>query len=139
MTGRGLLSRLDGRGSSSSSRDDSAESIIEHLRVLLNTRKGEAAAVPGFGVIDFTDLVHSFPGAAQTLQASIRNTILEYEPRLKSVTVRQVPDPDPLVLRFEISAQSTQRGSRGVLRFQTQVTPGGQFQVGGTGSSSDGY
>jgi type VI secretion system protein len=135
MAGRGLLSRLEGGGSHGSSQDDPTESIIDHLRVLLNTRKGEAVTVPGFGIIDFTDLVHAFPAAVQTLQASIRNTILEFEPRLKSVTVRQILDPDPLVLRFEITAQPAQRG-RGALRFQTQVTPGGQFQV---GSGSEGY
>lgn len=89
--------------------------------------------VPGFGLVDFTDLVHSFPTAVNTLQAIIRATILEFEPRLKSVTVRQVPDADPLVLRFEVTAQPVQRSgkSAGVLRFQTAVTPGGQFEVGG--------
>ena len=136
MAGRGLLSRLDG-SSPGSSQDDPVASIINHLRVLLNTRKGEAVTVPGFGVVDFTDLVHSFPGAIQALQTSIRNTILEYEPRLKSVTVRHIPDPEPLVLRFEITAQPVQKG-RGTLRFQTQVSPGGQFDV-DTGSSTDGY
>jgi type VI secretion system protein len=84
---------------------DEVGSIIEHLRVLLNTRKGEAVTVPGFGLVDFSDLVHSFPASVTTLQASIRATILEYEPRLKNVTA-------------------------GTLRFHTQVSPGGQFRVG---------
>jgi len=108
-------------------------SIIEHLRVLLNARRGEAVTVPGFGLVDFTDLVHSFPTAVNTLQAVIRATILEFEPRLKSVTVRPVQDADPLVLRFEITATPVQRSgkSSGVLRFQTSVTSGGKFEVGG--------
>ena len=62
MAGRGLLSRIERR------RDvlaqlDAVESITEHLRVLLNTRKGESVTAPGFGVVDFTDLVHTFPAA----------------------------------------------------------------------------
>lgn len=132
MAARGLLDRLQSGGSQP---PDEVASIIEHLRVLLNTRKGEAVTVPGFGLVDFSDLVHSFPASVSTLQASIRATILEFEPRLKNVTVRSVPDPDPLVLRFEISAQPVQRSGRpgGTLRFHTQVTPGGQFRVGTDG------
>ena len=129
MATRGLLDRLNAGGSEP---PDELASIIEHLRVLLNTRKGEAVTVPGFGLVDFSDLVHSFPASISTLQQSIRATILEYEPRLKNVTVRSVPDQDPLVLKFEISAQPVQRNGRsvGTLRFHTQVTPGGQFRVG---------
>ncbi len=136
MAGRGLLSRL---GSGGSAPPDESASILEHLRVLLNTRKGEAATVPGFGLVDFTDLVHAFPGAVNTLQASIRATIPEFEPRLRNVTVRHVADSDPLVLKFEVTAQPAQRGPRapGVLHFETQVTVGGRFEVGGQGG--EGY
>lgn len=129
MATRGLLDRLSSGGAEPS---DELASIMEHLRVLLNTRKGEAVTVPGFGLVDFSDLVHTFPASISTLQQSIRATILEYEPRLKNVTVRSVPDQDPLVLKFEISAQPVTKNGRnaGTLRFQTQVTPGGQFRVG---------
>jgi type VI secretion system protein len=129
---RGLLDRLQAGGSEP---PDEVESIIEHLRVLLNTRKGEAVTVPGFGLVDFSDLVHTFPASISTLQASIRATILEFEPRLKNVTVRSIPDPDPLVLRFEIAAQPVQRNGKQspMLRFHTQVTSGGQLRVGSEG------
>ena len=135
MGGRGLLSRLESGGGAP---PDETASILEHLRVLLNTSKGEAPTVPGFGLVDFTDLVHAFPGAVNTLQASIRATILEFEPRLRNVTVRHVADSDPLVLRFEVTAQPVQpaqRGQRGsgLLRFETQVKVGGQFEVAGAG------
>lgn len=102
---------------------------MEHLRVLLNTRRGESASAPGFGVVDFNDFVHSLPASVQTLQAAIRATILEYEPRLKNVSVRHVTDDDPLALRFEITAHPAHKGLRGVLRFQTKVRPGGQFDI----------
>jgi type VI secretion system protein len=108
---------------------DPSASIVEHLRVLLNTRKGDSVTVPNFGVVDFTDLVHSFPTAVQTLQVTIRATVLEYEPRLRNVSVRHVPDDDPLVLRFEITAQPADRSARGMLRFRTQMSPGGKVEV----------
>ncbi len=108
--------------------------------MLLNTRKGEAPTAPGFGLVDFTDLVHAFPGSIHTLQASICATIAKYEPRLRNVKVNHVADSDPLVLKFEVTAQPAQpaqRGQRGagLLRFETQVKVGGRFEIGGAGGS----
>jgi type VI secretion system protein len=127
--GRGLLSRLKTGAAFGDGLGDVSESIGEHLRVLLNTRKGEAVTAPGYGLIDFSELVHTFPSSIQTLSQSIKATILEYEPRIKTVSVRHVPDENPLVLKFEIQATLAAKGARGTLRFQTQVAPGGQFQV----------
>jgi type VI secretion system protein len=129
VAGRGLLSRIDSEEGTSSRSLDASTSIVEHLRVLLNTRKGDSVTVPNFGVVDFTDLVHSFPSAVQTLQATIRATVLEFEPRLRNISVRHVPDDDPLVVRFEITAQPADRSARGVLRFRTQMSPGGKVEV----------
>lgn len=129
MAGRGLLSRIEAEEGASTRDRDVSTSIVEHLRVLLNTRKGDSATAPGFGVVDFTDLVHSFPTAVQTLQAAIRATVLEYEPRLRNISVRHVPDDDPLVLRFEITAQPADRNARGMLRFRTQMSAGGKVEV----------
>jgi len=110
-------------------RVDDIDSIVEHLRGLLNTRQGEAPAVPDFGVIDFTDLVHNFPEAIQVLQRSIRATILQYEPRLKSVVVQHVRDEEVLVLKFQITAQLASKNAKGAVRFETQLRAGGQVNV----------
>jgi type VI secretion system protein len=127
MSGRGLLSRV----ATPAFEVEEVESIVEHLRVLLNTRQGEAPSAPSYGVIDFSDVVHSMPGAAQALIRSIRATILEHEPRLKSVSVRHVTESDELQLRFEISAQLADGGASRMLRFATTVRPGGRFDVNG--------
>jgi type VI secretion system protein len=110
-------------------RVDDIDSIVEHLRGLLNTRQGESVTVPDFGVIDFTDLVHNFPEAIQVLQRSIRATILQYEPRLKSVVVQHVRDEEVLVLKFQITAQLASKSARGAVRFETQLRAGGQMNV----------
>jgi type VI secretion system protein len=123
---RGLLARLE-EGRAAASRVDPVESISEHLRALLNTRKGSAPAAPHFGVPDFTELVHGFPNSALTLQQSIRATLLEYEPRLRHVQVRHISTPHELVVRFEITAQLAQGGS--TLKFQTEMRPGGRTSV----------
>jgi type VI secretion system protein len=125
VPGRGILSRI-----ASEAPLDELAAVLEHLRVLLNTRQGETPCAPGFGVMDLSDVVHAFPAAGTGLARAIRSTILEYEPRLTNVSVRYVPD-DGLQLRFEISAQlAAKRGARAV-RFATTVRPGGRYDVAG--------
>lgn len=122
---RGLLERLgDPR------RVDTVDSIVDHLRSLLNSKTGNAATVPDYGIVDFTDVVHDLPASVIRLQDSIRTTILTYEPRLKNVTVRFVPGSDPLRLNFEISARLAD-DKRRVVRFETNLTAGGRVTVSG--------
>ncbi len=123
---RGLLQRL-GQRTRPRGNDPSGE-VAAHLHALLNTRAGSAPAVPGFGMVDFTDLVHSFPKGIPTLAASIRTTILAYEPRLRNVSVRHLPDDDVQRLKFEIVAQLAD-GPRTTVRFRTEVSPSGQVEV----------
>ncbi len=127
MAVRGLLSRL---AAADPSRPlDEAQSIIGNLRVLLNTRVGDSLAAPEFGVIDFVDVVHSFPMAVQAIQRSIRATINDYEPRLRNVRVRPLASDDPLKLVLEISGRLASDRRRGLVRVRTEVTPGGRVKV----------
>ncbi len=129
--GRGLLSRLTAASVNDARPVNELESIVEHLRALLNTRQGESPSVPDFGVVDFTDLVHNFPEAIQTLQRCIRTTVLQYEPRLKNVVVQHVRDDEVLVLKFQITAQLQNKGGKsgGAVRFETQLRAGGLVSV----------
>lgn len=120
---RGLLDRLGGQR-----RIDPIESIGDHLRVLLNTKRGGSLTTPGFGVVDFTDVVHDVPGSIVELQDSIRTTIITYEPRLRNVIVRFVPGADPLRLYFEVSARLAD-DKRRTVRFETHLEAGGRFGV----------
>lgn len=131
MAGRGLLSRIARPPAGAAPKKDEVREIADHLRVLLNTRRGDSATVPDFGLDDFADLVHNFPDAIQVLQRSIRQALQKYEPRLRNVSVRELPSEDPLVLRFEITGQLAGSKGRGLLRFRTDCTPGGKFEVEG--------
>src|SRR5262245_52333266 len=126
MGGRGLLSRI-GKGEAQGRLADPSDSILEHLRVLLNTRRGEAPTVPDYGVPDITDLVHTLPTGVAGLTRALRDTILTYEPRLKNVNVRHLESEDPLVLRFEITARVVEDNR--VLKVQTRVRAGGKIDV----------
>lgn len=128
MGTRGLLGRIE-TGDPRRGADHLDASIAEHLRVLLNSRRGGCATQPDFGIVDFTDVVHGFPGSIPALQQAIRATILGFEPRLRGVTVRHLPQEDPLTLQFEITAQPVERSGRGVLRFSTRMQPGGRIEV----------
>ncbi len=126
MAGRALLSRI---GEKSGARVDEVESVLAHLRVLLNTRRGESVTVPEFGVIDFADVMHEFPGGIQQLAKSIRATISQFEPRLRNVNVRHVAEEGSLTLRFEITAQLAEGRSSRTLRLSTTVRAGGRVDV----------
>ena len=124
---RGLLDRL-GRGARTGAAAETSTAVGDHLRALLNTRQGSYPAAPGYGMVDFTDLLHTFPKGIPTLAASIRATILAFEPRLKNVVVRHLPDEDPWRLKFEIVGQLSD-ARHTTLKFRTAVSPSGQFDV----------
>jgi type VI secretion system protein len=126
MGGRGVLSRVTGAGGAAV---DTVESIVAHLRAVLNTRRGDSATVPDFGVLDFADVVHDFPAGVQRLARSIRATVAQYEPRLRNVNVRHVVDEDALTLHFEITGQLADARSTRTLRLATTVRAGGRVEV----------
>lgn len=126
MSGRALLSRIAGKDGAPL---DEVESILAHLRVLLNTRRGDCVTAPEFGIVDFADVVHEFPGGIQHLARSMRATILLHEPRLKNVAVRYVPDEEALTLRFEITAQLARGRTTRTLHLATTMRAGGRVDV----------
>lgn len=126
MASRGILARL---GAPSSSRMRASDMVVEHLRVLLNSRRGESSTVPGFGIPDFSELAHSFPASVGALERAIKAAITEFEPRLDSVMVKQVPTADPLVVQFEVTARLAE--DRTPIRMRTQMSAGGTMTVSG--------
>jgi type VI secretion system protein len=129
MRNRGLFSRLKNGDVHTSRRGDPVEEVTEHLRMLFNTRKGESVATPTFGIMDFNDIIHTFPAAIDRMQLSLRQAIQEHEPRLKHISVLHVPDElDPTSLKFEISAQLVLRGSRRPIRFFTRLGRSNQIE-----------
>ncbi len=124
------MSRIAEGNGTLAPRGDVVESIAEHLRNLLNTRRGESVAAPAYGILDLNDIVHSYASAIPRMTQSIRTAIQDFEPRLKNVVVQYAADPaDPTALRFDISAQLATRDRRGMVRFHTQVHPGGRVDL----------
>jgi len=121
---RGLFHRLG----SGARQIDEVSSILAHLQDLLNSRLGQAACLNDFGVMDFSDVVHTLPDGLTQLCLSIRKTIERYEPRLASVRIHPVEGDDPLLLHFEIVAKQAAPPRR-TLRMRTRMGTGGRFTV----------
>lgn len=106
------------------------QSIIEYMQILMNTREGSVAARPDFGLPDFNDMVASFPDAVPAIARAIKKQIDEFEPRLRNVVVRHVPDPDrPLTLTYRIRAELAVSDSDAPITLETTFGSDGAVRV----------
>lgn len=105
------------------------DSVLNHLRQILNTRQGSAPIAPDYGVPDFLDFLQTYPDSVREIERSIRTAIQTYEPRLQGVRVAFNPqEDDALALRFQITAHiSGADGER--VRFETVVDTDGKISV----------
>ncbi|WP_164013321.1 type VI secretion system baseplate subunit TssE [Pyxidicoccus trucidator] len=130
MAIRGLLSRLDVVDPHAPRQSNPVEPVVEHLKMLLNTRKGQVASNPDYGIPDFNEVVHSFPAAIHRLQGFIQQAIEAFEPRLNNVIVLHVEgENEPFALQFEITAQLVHQDSQGQVRLRTRVGTNGRMEL----------
>jgi len=106
-------------------------SVLEHLVRVLNTKKGSVEIDPEFGVPDLTNMSSSFSSESiPELEEAIKNVIVNYEPRLKEVSVHfQTQQDDLLALRFSISAKLVTDEKGKPIIFETIVDSDGQVKV----------
>jgi type VI secretion system protein len=133
-----LLSRIERAADPHSSerytsRDSDVESAVtQHLARLLNTRQGSCLTCPDYGLIEVSEVLYDFPDAIGIMQRALKNTIQQYEPRLKNVQVRHIKSDlsAEMTLQFEITAQlNLPDGRRQSLRFSTAVDGSGNVKV----------
>ena len=80
-------------------------SIIENLKMVLQTRRGSILHLPDFGIPDIRQIYFD-EGTIDSVPIKIRETILKYEPRLSDVKVKKkVFDEKNLRVTLEISAK----------------------------------
>ncbi len=127
MGARGLLARIASGARHERASLNNVDSVIEHLRALLNTRRGDAVTVPDYGLEDLADLAEAFPDAANIWKKSIQETIERYEPRLTRVRVRHIPSENAMTIAFEISAKLVDDHRQ--VCMQTTVDPKGVFDI----------
>ena len=106
---------------------DDIDSIVGHLRLLLNAREGVAPSCPSYGLLDLIPLLKDLPHSGLTICARLRETIEAHEPRLTQVRVTQVKTAEPLGLQFAIEASLAQTGAH--IAFKTQVIASQRLEV----------
>ena len=105
-------------------------SVTRNIQAILNVRLGSVKALDDFGMPDFNDVVNEFPDAVSRIRSAIQMFVQAYEPRLSSVNVFYVPDPEqPLVMRYSIEGQLLHRGESTRVCFDTVLTGAGQATV----------
>lgn len=105
------------------------DSIVGHLRCILNTRQGCVPIAPDLGAPDFLDFLQGYPDSVREIELSLRRTIEMYEPRLESVQVVFTPQAeDPLALHFQINAR-LRNGGPARVRLETVVGAGGEVSI----------
>jgi len=78
-------------------------SVLRHLQLILNTRRGDVPIAADYGIPDFTDFRNSYPFSLRDFERSICKTVEKYEPRLKNPRVKFIPlEEDRLSLSFKI-------------------------------------
>lgn len=80
-------------------------SIIENLKMVLQSRRGAIEHLPDFGIPNIRKIYFE-TGSVDSVPNLIRETILKYEPRLQDVKVKRKDfDPANLRISMEISAK----------------------------------
>lgn len=106
------------------------DSVREHLQKILNTRQGSVMIGEDYGLPDFAELLRDYPDSLRDFERSIRMTIQKYEPRLKMVRVKLLPnEEDLLTLRFQVSARLAAQEQRVPVLLESSVDQDGKVRI----------
>lgn len=107
-------------------------SVLRHLQKVLNTRQGGVQIADDFGMPDLTDYMRGYPASLRDVEKSLRQTIIKYEPRLKSVRVKFVPqEENVLSLNFQVVARLAGDYPDQPVVFESQVGTDGKVIIRG--------
>ena len=129
-----LLERLTRYETSSGSRSyissQEIQSIISHLRRLLNTRVGSTPIGEDYGIPDLTNVVGSeHSQTISELKQAILQAITKYEPRLEKVKILVEFDEDnPLSLKFRTEGYIV-GGENLPVVFETVISTDGKINI----------
>lgn len=106
-------------------------SILEHLRRILNTRQGSVPVDAEFGVPDFTNLAGSFStGTTDQIVQDMSRMIQRYEPRLRQPQIAFTANRDEvLTLAFSISGTVNVDDREIPVRLTSQVAANGRVSL----------
>jgi type VI secretion system protein len=102
-------------------------SVQQNILCILNTRASALKHLPDYGLPDLTNIYKSLPASAHLLKQQMEATLLVYEPRIRSIDVAYLDNPDPGVLvSYEMTCHLKKAG---LVRFGTYFEPPGRMRV----------
>ena len=111
------------------------DSVLSHMRMMMNARHGESPAAPDYGMPEYglPALESEFATALEQMCRAIERSIRRYEPRLEGVRVRPLEkDPDdPLTIQVEINARLATAEKKDRVRFFSMADARGEWRVRG--------
>jgi type VI secretion system protein len=123
-----LLGHIDGEPLEA--HDDKTLEILSvqaNIRRILNTRAGALKHVPDYGLPDLTDVYRNLPASVHDLRNQMEETLLKFEPRIRSIEVEIDERPDPgLLVSFWMTCYLKKAG---LVRFGTYFEPPGRMWV----------
>jgi type VI secretion system protein len=110
------------------------DSVVDYLNRLFNTRRGNAAIDPEFGVPDYSSLASRLSTAntatLDDIETALKTSILKHEPRLKFPRVRFLDKGEfDIALLIEIEAQLITGEGEAPVLFKLRMTPSGNVEV----------
>jgi type VI secretion system protein len=109
-------------------------SILAYLNRILNTRQGSVQTDPDFGVPHYSSMAARFStdatGTIAEMEAAVRTTIANYEPRLANVHVRMLDKAEfDITMTMELGAEMKMEPEPVPVSFKVTVTPSGRIDV----------
>lgn len=109
-----------------SEQDQVILSVLDNMQRILNCRAGTLSHLPDYGLPDMSTILQGMPATAHALLTTLSETLLKYEPRLKSLSIVLLPQSTPGQLEYGIDAELK---GRGLVRFGTAFMPEGRVMV----------
>lgn len=101
-------------------------SVLDNMQRILNCRAGTLSHLPDYGLPDMSKILQGMPGTAHSLLTTLSDTLLKYEPRLKSLNVVLLAQSTPGHLEYGIDAELKEFG---LVRFGTAFMPEGRVLI----------
>jgi len=98
-------------------------SVLDNMQRILNSRAGALTHLPDYGLPDMTKILQGMPGTAHEMMGALSAVLLNYEPRLKKITVVLLDQNVPGELRYAIDAELN---GVGLVRYGTEFMPEGR-------------
>ncbi len=107
------------------------QSVLDHLKRILATRRGTVPIAPDYGTLEFSNLPGNFISPeTEEIQETIRSTIEKYEPRLRDVIVTFDGSSDSdLTIRFRLNATIHHLEHIIPIKLQTRMSPDHTFSI----------